>query len=74
MPAILTRMTALIILMSKGKLDKLSKASDNGEDYTMLSEAVLRAAAKVTINEDFTFGWEEFEKVADAFCCGTNSE
>lgn len=61
LPAIGTRLFALIDLINGGKLDKWATPTSD-DNSILISESVFRAAATVAIGENLQFIWKEFEQ------------
>ncbi|MGO8945163.1 MAG: hypothetical protein ACLQJ7_16000 [Syntrophobacteraceae bacterium] len=64
MPAISTRIFALMNLLNQGKLKQWTKpCADDGS--ILLSETVFRAAARATVDINLKFVWKEFEQIVE---------
>ncbi len=62
MPAIGTRLFALIDLLNDGKLEQWTKPYNDDDSNILIPEAVIRAAASVTIDDNLQFIWKEFQQ------------
>lgn len=68
MPAISTRIFALMDLLNQGKLEQWTKpCADDGS--ILLSEVVFRAAARATVDTNLKFVWKEFEQIVEEILC-----
>ena len=65
MPAISTRVLALMDLFSSGKLQKWIKKDPTSKQHAFLPAALFRAAAKAPINTELQFNWSDFEQLVD---------
>ena len=65
MPAISTRIFALMDLLNQGKLKQWAKPCADDDGSILLSEAVFRAAARATVDINLKFVWREFEQIVE---------